>query len=75
MDEFIGLIENALAGDTAELAAQRQAVVKDGTWDARARELAALIDSVLRGRRYTYQATVSKGIEAASLPGMIVEGH
>jgi hypothetical protein len=50
-------------------------VVKDGTWDARARELAALIDSVLRGRRYTYQATVSKGIEAASLPGMIVEGH
>jgi glycosyltransferase involved in cell wall biosynthesis len=75
VEEFIGLIENALAGDTAEMAAQRQAVVKDGTWDARARELAALIDSVLRGRRYTYQATVSKGIEAASLPGMIVEGH
>jgi glycosyltransferase involved in cell wall biosynthesis len=74
VEEFIGLIENALAGDTAEMAAQRQAVVKDGTWDARARELAALIDSVLRGRRYTYQATVSKGIEA-SLPGMIVEGH
>jgi glycosyltransferase involved in cell wall biosynthesis len=67
-EEFIGLIENALAGDTAELAAQRQAVVKDSTWDARARQLAALIDSVLRGRRYTYQAT-------ASLPAMIVEGH
>jgi glycosyltransferase involved in cell wall biosynthesis len=75
MEEFIGLIENALAEDTAELAAQRQAVVKDGTWDARAGELAALIDSVLRGRRYTYQAKVSKGLEAASLPAMIVEGH
>jgi glycosyltransferase involved in cell wall biosynthesis len=75
IQEFIGLIENVLAEDTAELAAQRQAVVKDSTWDVRARELAALIDSVLRGRRYTYQATGSKGLEAASLPAMIVEGH
>jgi glycosyltransferase involved in cell wall biosynthesis len=75
IQEFIGMIENVLAEDTAELAAQRQAVVKDSTWDVRARELAALIDSVLRGRRYTYQATVSKGLEAASLPAMIVEGH
>lgn len=74
-EEFIGQIENALTSDNAGLAAQRQAVVKDGTWDARARELGALIDSVLRGCRYTYQARVSKGLEAASLPAMIVEGH
>jgi glycosyltransferase involved in cell wall biosynthesis len=53
-EEFISHIESVLASDTAELAAQRQAVVRYCTWDARARQLAALIDSVLRGRRYTY---------------------
>jgi glycosyltransferase involved in cell wall biosynthesis len=53
-EEFISHIESALGSDTAELAAQRQAVVRYSTWDARARQLAALIDSVLRGRRYTY---------------------
>jgi len=53
-EEFISHIESALGSDTVELAAQRQAVVRDCTWDARARQLAALIDSVLRGRRYTY---------------------
>ncbi len=53
-EEFISHIESVLESDTAELAAQRQAVVRDCTWDARARQLAALIDSVLRGRRYTY---------------------
>jgi glycosyltransferase involved in cell wall biosynthesis len=55
-EEFISHIESAMGSDTAELAAQRQAVVRDCTWDARARQLAALIDSVLRGRRYTYRS-------------------
>ena len=52
--EFIAQIEAALAEDTPTLAAQRQAVVKDGTWDERARQLAALINSLLRGHRYTH---------------------
>jgi glycosyltransferase involved in cell wall biosynthesis len=52
--EFIAQIEAALEEDTPALAAQRQAVVKDGTWDERARQLAALINSLLRGQRYTF---------------------
>ena len=52
--EFIAQIEAALQEDTRALAAQRQAVVKDGTWDERARQLAALINSLLRGQRYTF---------------------
>jgi glycosyltransferase involved in cell wall biosynthesis len=53
-EEFVALVEDALENDTPALAAQRQAVVRACTWDARAHQLAALIDSVLRGRRYTY---------------------
>ena len=52
--EFIAQVEAALAEDTPALAAQRQAVVKDGTWDERASQLAALINSLLRGQRYTH---------------------
>src|ERR1700678_1664830 len=52
--EFIAQIEAALREDTPALVAQRQAVVKDGTWDERARQLAALINSLLRGQRYTF---------------------
>ena len=52
--EFIAQVEAALAEDTPALAAQRQAVVRDGTWDKRASELAALIHSLLRGQRYTH---------------------
>jgi glycosyltransferase involved in cell wall biosynthesis len=47
--QFIEQVEAALASDTPALAAQRQAVVKDGTWDARARQLAGLIHGVLQG--------------------------
>ncbi len=50
---FIAQIEAALAEDTPALAARRQSVVKDGTWDERAHQLAALINSLLRGQRYT----------------------
>jgi glycosyltransferase involved in cell wall biosynthesis len=46
--EFIEQIEAALATDTPLGAAQRQAVVKHGTWDARAGQLAALINSLLQ---------------------------
>ncbi len=55
--EFIGQIEAALAEDTPTLAKHRQGVVKDGTWDERARQLAALINSLLRGQRYTHPST------------------
>jgi hypothetical protein len=36
------------------LAAQRQGAVKEGTWDERASQLAALIQSLLRGQRYLH---------------------
>jgi glycosyltransferase involved in cell wall biosynthesis len=52
--EFVEQVEAALAEDSASLAAQRQAVVKDGTWDERAKQLAALIHSLLRGQRYIH---------------------
>jgi glycosyltransferase involved in cell wall biosynthesis len=55
--EFITQIEAALREDTPALAAQRQAVVKDGTWDERAGQLATLINSLLRGQRYTFAST------------------
>jgi glycosyltransferase involved in cell wall biosynthesis len=52
--EFIAQVEAAMEKDTPALAAQRQAVVKEGTWDERASQLAALIDSLLCGRRYSH---------------------
>jgi glycosyltransferase involved in cell wall biosynthesis len=54
--EFIAQVEAALAEDSPALAAQRQAVVRDGTWDERARQLGALIHSLLRGQRYTHSS-------------------
>jgi glycosyltransferase involved in cell wall biosynthesis len=52
--EFITQIEAALEADSPALSAQRQAVVRDGTWDERASQLAALISSLLRGQRYSH---------------------
>jgi glycosyltransferase involved in cell wall biosynthesis len=52
--EFIAQIEAALQEDSPALRAQRQAVVKGGTWDARASQLAVLINSLLCGRRYSH---------------------
>lgn len=52
--EFIAQVEAALAENSAELATQRQTVVRCGTWDARAAELAMLIQSLLRGQRYAH---------------------
>jgi glycosyltransferase involved in cell wall biosynthesis len=52
--EFIAQVEAAMEKDTPALAAQRQAVVKEGTWDERASQLAALIHSLLCGRRYSH---------------------
>jgi glycosyltransferase involved in cell wall biosynthesis len=52
--EFITQVETAMKEDTQALAAQRQAVVKEGTWDERASQLAVLIQSLLQGRRYSH---------------------
>jgi glycosyltransferase involved in cell wall biosynthesis len=54
--EFIEQVENALEKDTLALAAQRQAVVRNGTWDERARQLATLINSLLQGQPYSLPA-------------------
>jgi glycosyltransferase involved in cell wall biosynthesis len=52
--EFIAQVEAAMEKDTPALATQRQAVVKEGTWDERASQLAALINSLLQGQRYSH---------------------
>jgi glycosyltransferase involved in cell wall biosynthesis len=54
--EFIDQVETALEKDTLALAAQRQAVVRNGTWDERARQLATLINSLLQGQPYSLPA-------------------
>lgn len=55
--EFIAQVEAALQEDSASPATQRQAIVRDGTWDQRASQLAALIHSLLRGQRYSYSSS------------------
>jgi glycosyltransferase involved in cell wall biosynthesis len=55
--EFIEQVETALEKDTLALAAQRQAVVRNGTWDERARQLATLINSLLQGQPYSQPVT------------------
>lgn len=45
-DEFMRLIEDALAETGDELPARRQAAVQNGTWDARAEWVSDLIESV-----------------------------
>jgi glycosyltransferase involved in cell wall biosynthesis len=52
--EFIAQVEAALQESSPALAAQRQAVVKAGTWDERASQLAELIHSLLRGQPYSH---------------------
>jgi glycosyltransferase involved in cell wall biosynthesis len=52
--EFITQVEAALEENSPALRAQRQALVKDGTWNVRAGQLGTLIHSLLRGRRYVY---------------------
>jgi glycosyltransferase involved in cell wall biosynthesis len=53
-EEFIEQVEAALQENSPLLGAERQAVVKDGTWDERASQLATLIQSLLRGQPYSY---------------------
>jgi len=49
VDEFIAEVEDALHHDTLEDRQFRQSVVRDCTWDARARELGELIAILLSG--------------------------
>jgi glycosyltransferase involved in cell wall biosynthesis len=64
--EFIAQVEAALATDTPALAAQRQAAVKHGTWDARAAELATLIQSLLNGQPYSFSQLQEETLHARS---------
>jgi glycosyltransferase involved in cell wall biosynthesis len=64
--EFIAQVEAALATDTPALAAQRQATVKHGTWDARAAELATLIHSLLNGQPYSIDQLREETLHARS---------
>ena len=63
--QFIEQVESALGNDTPAAAAQRQAVVKDGTWDERARQLAELILSLLRGQPYSHPEAEQKEVPCA----------
>jgi glycosyltransferase involved in cell wall biosynthesis len=63
--EFITQVEAALENDTPEQAKQRQAVVKDSTWDQRARQLAVLINSLLSGQPYSASSAERKEAQCA----------
>ena len=63
--QFIEQVEAALKSDTPAAAAQRQAVVKDGTWDARAGQLAKLIHSLLQGQPYSHATVEGKEVPCA----------
>jgi glycosyltransferase involved in cell wall biosynthesis len=56
-EEFVTQVEAALGENSPALGAQRQAIVKEGTWDQRASQLAALINSLLRGQRYLHPSS------------------
>jgi hypothetical protein len=47
------------------LAAQRHAVVRNGTWDERARQLAAVIHSLLQGQPYSQPAAERREAQCA----------
>ena len=57
LEEFIALVEEALAHDTAGEREIRQAAVRNCTWDVRAREVATLFRGLLsdRGRKFAGQ--------------------
>src|SRR5262249_48922439 len=48
-DQFLNLIDDALRETGTELMRARQAAVKDGTWDARAKWVSELIEKKLKG--------------------------
>lgn len=58
--EFITQVEDALLHDSAAAREERQAAVRDQTWDARARQVAALIVSIKRGKRYVCEANAAR---------------
>jgi glycosyltransferase involved in cell wall biosynthesis len=66
-EEFIQQIEDALAENSSEMALARQTVVKNCTWDIRARQLAELIRMVLEGKRYIFQNAASETKDGAAL--------
>ena len=50
-DQFLSLVEDALRETGSELRRARQAAVKDGTWDARAKWVSGLIEEKLNTKR------------------------
>jgi glycosyltransferase involved in cell wall biosynthesis len=62
-DEFVRLVEDALHNDTAVAKQRRQAVVHGNDWDARARQVAGLIQSLKRGERYAYASPMANVAE------------
>jgi len=47
-DQFLELVEDALREEGSEQSKARQDAVRDGTWDARAEWVSALIEEKLR---------------------------
>ena len=54
-DEWIGAIEDALAGDSPELRAGRQAVAQGNTWDERVRQISHLVKAALASRERSWE--------------------
>ena len=50
MNDFLRLVDEALADNDADAAKKRQAAVASGTWDARAEWVSDLIEKTLAGK-------------------------
>ena len=59
-DEFIAAVEDALGHDTPADRQLRQSLVRTSTWDARTREVGALIGSLLAGTESRSRQTAKK---------------
>jgi glycosyltransferase involved in cell wall biosynthesis len=60
VNEFISVVEDALNRDTLAQRKLRQSVVRDCTWDIRARQLGDMISSLLRGTTFAEAVGASK---------------
>lgn len=57
--EFISQVEDALQNDTPAGRNIRQSAVRGCTWDVRARQVGTLIDSLIKGEKYLYDAPLA----------------
>jgi glycosyltransferase involved in cell wall biosynthesis len=58
-EEFVDMVQDALYADSADAKQLRQATVHGNDWNARTRQVAALIQSLKQGEKYAYAAPLT----------------